>query len=295
MSSEQEFNQLVTLYENNKDKIWQDWLKVRTIFSKPGKQGLVGVMESGSHTLVFKISQYINYLIQHELTVMKSLNSIYDYCPHFCRVIGGIICNVDPYTDRKENPFIITCKYPIEKEVLLMEYIDNSYKFYNYIKSPKIPESSLYSTVKQTLLAVSIAQKKRRFCHYDLHSANIMIKKCNKDLVFLYVLDSENQFYVATNGLRPVIIDFGFSYVGNMDNGPVWPSLGHTMVGFTSDRYDPIADPKLFLVTVSGEIDEERHSKRSKKLLNITKNLFFNLNIDWISGWDLQHSTFPKY
>jgi hypothetical protein len=113
-----------------------------------------------------------------------------------------------------------------------------------------------------------------------------MMRKCKKDLVFLYVLDEENQFCVPTYGHYPVIIDFGFSYIGDMENNPLWQTLNHTDVGFLSDRFDPIADPKLFLVTVSDEIKEARKSKNSKKLRNITMNNYGCLPMDKLSGWD---------
>jgi hypothetical protein len=53
-----------------------------------------------------------------------------------------------------------------------------------------------------------------------------------------------------------------------------------------SDRFDWVADPKLFLVTVSAEIRNKRKTKKAKKFRNIVKNIFGNLNIDWDSGWD---------
>lgn len=112
------------------------------------------------------------------------------------------------------------------------------------------------------------------------------MKKCNKDVVFLYVLDEENQFCVPTNGHYPVIIDFGFSYINDLDNGPTWPSMAHTDVGFMSDRFDPIADPKLFLVTVAAEMRKMRNNKKTNKFRRIVKNIFGKLKIDWESGWD---------
>jgi hypothetical protein len=113
-----------------------------------------------------------------------------------------------------------------------------------------------------------------------------MIKKCDKDLVFLYKIDDENQFCVPTLGYYPVIIDFGFSYIPDMDDGPLWPSLAHTDVGFLSDRFDWVADPKLFLVTVSDEIKTKRKTKKSKMFRKVVRNIFHPLNIDWESGWD---------
>ena len=286
------YSELVSYYEDNKDKPWGDWLIFERTFEKPGKQGLVGLFRlkkkkgEKKQYYIFKISQYINYLVQHENTVIKGLTEISSYCPHFCKSIGSIVCEVDPKHRKSGNPFNNKSKYAIEKEVLLTEYIDNSYKFYNYIRSSKIKEEVLYSTVKQVLMGLAIAQKKKRFTHYDLHSFNVMMKRCNKDVVFLYVLDESNQFCVPTYGHYPVIIDFGFSYIEDMDDNPLWTSLAHTDVGFMSDRFDWIADPKLFLVTVSDEIKIKRNTKKAKRFRRIVKNLFYSLNIDWDAGWD---------
>lgn len=288
------FSHLVEYFNKHKNETWRKWLEFDKTFDKPGKQGLVGLLKptkeinsKKSLKFVFKISQYINYLVQHEYTVMKGLNEISGFCPHFCKVVGTLLCEIDPQSRKKGNPFRITTNHPIEKEILLTEYIDNSSKLYNYIKSDKIHDNVLYSSVKQVLMGIAIAQRKKRFTHYDLHSYNIMMKKCNKDVVFLYVLDEENQFCVPTHGHYPVIIDFGFSYINNMDNNPAWASMAHTDVGFMSDRFDPIADSKLFLVTVASEIRSKRKNKKANKFRRIIKNIFGRLKLDWESGWDV--------
>lgn len=286
-------SKIVSYYEQYKTKNWDEWLSYVNNFSKPGKQGLAGIfklshLDSKKNKCVFKLSQYINHLVLHESTVMSGLNEISSYCPHFCKFVGIIKTKTDPQNRKKGNPFLLETEYPITQEVLLCEYIENSNKFYSYIKSSndKIREDILYSTIKQVILALSIAQQKKKFTHYDLHSFNIMMKKCNKDLVFVYVTSEGNQFAVPTYGHYPVIIDFGFSYIENLDDGPLWPSMGHTNVGFTSDRFDWVADPKLFLVTVSHEIKMKRNSKESRKFRRIVRNIFHPLTIDWESGWD---------
>ena len=282
------YNNLLSEFEKNKDEKWEEWLEFNKVLDKPGKQGIVGIFNSKSDKnlqYLFKMSQTINYLVYHEITIMIGLNDISSYCPHFCKGIGSIKCKTEP--NRKSlEPFNIKSKYPIEKEVLLCEYIDNSSKFYNYIRSNKISEDVLYSIIKQVLLGINIAQKEKKFTHYDLHSNNVIIKKCNKDIVFLYKIDDENQFCVPTFGYYPVIIDFGFSYIEDMNENPLWTSLAHTDVGFMSDRFDGIADPKLFLITVSDEIKNKRQTKKSKCLRRIVRNIFNPLKIDHDSGWD---------
>lgn len=276
----------VKFYQDNKNKEWKEWLEFETTFEKPGKQGLVGILKNKDHKFVFKISQYINYLAEHEYSVMKGLVDLSPYCPNFCKPIGLISCMVDAKCRREGNPFEIMSKHPVEKEVLLTELVEDSYKFYNYIRSPRVPDDVIYSIVKQVMLAVTFAQEKKKFTHYDLHSSNILVKRCDPDVVFLYVIDQNNQYCVPSHGHFPVIIDYGFSYIQDMENDYLWPSMSHTTVGFSSDRFDWVADPKLFLTTVSSEIKNKRPGKKAKKFRNIVKNMFGPLDIDWDSGWD---------
>ena len=136
------FNHLLEYYNTHKNTHWKEWLHFDDTFCKHGKQGLVGLFNPKKNKkdfkFVFKISQYINYLVQHEYTIMKGLNELAPYCPHFCKAFGTILCEVDPKVRKTGNPFEITSKYPIEKEVLLTEYIDNSSNFYNYINDETI-------------------------------------------------------------------------------------------------------------------------------------------------------------
>ena len=283
-------NKLIDYYEANRNDSWETWLKVHSVFPRPGKQGFVGLLTSTKEkdlTFVFKVPRYINYLTEHEFEIMKSLNDL-SFCPHFCKCIGTINMTVDPSKTKGENPFAIDKKIskPIEKSVLLMEYLKDSFKFFNFISSKSSTMDQIISIINQVLLTLDIAQKEKKFTHYDLHSNNIMIKRCDSNLVHLYVLNEENQFIIPTYGYVPVIIDFGFSYSVNSDNKPLNASLNFTDSGFMSDRYDSISDLKLFLSTVSDEVHDIKKTKESRKLLNIVRNNFDPLKIEWASGWD---------
>jgi len=271
-----------------------DWLNFDSLVTKPGKQGVVGLLtelNNKSNKCIFKVSQYVDYLSIHEYTVMKGLNDLMNYCPHFCRTYGLLKCNRNPRLGNAlNNPFEKTddVKYYIKEDVVLSEHIESKNKFSSYIKSSKMTDSVIISTLKQVLMAVSIAQYKKEFCHYDLHSQNIMMKKCNKDLVIVYILDGDNQIYVPTNGHYPVIIDFGFSYIKDLDDGPLWSTMGHTSSGFTADHFDKLRDPILLLTTVCAEMKEYRSKSKTTKILNkISRNMFGKLDIEWDTGWDI--------
>lgn len=287
----EKYNTFYKLYNKHRNTNVMEWLEIERIFPKLGKQGIVGVFRSKEdHNIkcVFKVSQEIDNLTIHEGVVMESLNDIASFCPSFCKSYGLAPCiRSEKYTNDKNLFFLEDNTKSIPDEVLLFEFIEDTHKLSTYIKSSKIKDNIVYSNIKQVLLSINLAQKYCKLTHYDLHSMNILMKKCDKDLVMLYIIDEENQLYVPTYGHFPVIIDYGFSYSQNMNDGPLWPSMGHTSYGFTSDRFDWLADPKLFLVTILDEIQTYRNkSSNNRKFKKILKELFEPLNIDWETGWD---------
>ena len=283
------YSKIEKIYNSNKDKPWNQWLDFVKLLT-PGKQGIVGLFKTKTDglTCVFKLSQAIDNVIEHESKVMDGVKKLALFCPHFCKSFGLIPCERNPDTVEDENPFIKNpdVKYMLQDHILLQEFVEKSNKLYTFIKSPKIHEDVLYSLIKQVLLAMCIAQKEIKLSHYDLHSTNIMVKRCKKDDVFVYVLDESNQLCVPTLGFFPIIIDYGFSYIDGLNDGPLLSSMDHTDSGFTPDRFDRMVDPKLFLVTVSSEIKGARGTTQSQKLRTVVRNIFNSLSIDWYTGWD---------
>ena len=81
LNTNSKYNELVKYYEENKDKPIEEWLKFNTVLDKPGKQGVVGLFDTkeNNNQYIFKISQYINYLVYHELIIMQGLKEINTY------------------------------------------------------------------------------------------------------------------------------------------------------------------------------------------------------------------------
>lgn len=260
-------------------------------FESNGKQGVTGIVkDENNKEYVFKLSQFLNDLALHEFDVMQGLRELSDYCPNFCTAKSLEQREIVDTYKKENNPFDtkgVSRKHLIKKNVLLMEYIKDAVMFFDIIKDDDVDERVLYSIIKQVLVAVSIAQKKKKFTHYDLHSNNIMVKKCDKNDVLLYIVDENTKYLIPSYGYYAVIIDFGFSYIEDLKNKTLSSSLLHTSSGFWTSEYDRIVDPKLLMVTVSSEIKLYRDiTLNSKKLRRITKNFFYPLNIDWDSGWD---------
>ena len=258
--------------------------KLKKIF-KTGNQGVCGLLETqdGSNA-VFKCSQFIDYVAEHEYNILSGLDKLSDFCPHFCRSIGFGDFDMEPKYKDGSNPFTIVSKYPIKKGILIEEYIEGL-KMGKQITPKNV--NMIFANIKQVLAALTIAQNHQHFAHYDLHSDNIILQRCSRDDVAMYIFDDENRILVPTHGYFPKIIDFGFAYNDNMNDNYATVGISFTDVGYMSDRFDWIADFKVFLVSVSKDLkDNLKDDPRAIALRNIAKNVFGKLKIDWETGWD---------
>ena len=81
------FSKFKRIFEKNKHKKWSEWLEYKSLFAKPGKQGVVGLLKTKHKEIecVFKLSQEIDNLAIHEHIIMEGLNEMMAYCPHFCK------------------------------------------------------------------------------------------------------------------------------------------------------------------------------------------------------------------
>jgi hypothetical protein len=261
-----------------------------------GKQGVVGLLSIEDVIYVYKISQYMNYLPQHEYIVMKGLEEIEPYCPFFCKAVGILPLKLNPNYKSAENPFDTTGKEKtITLDVLIMEFVPEATNLLDLINNDEVGIDVILACIKQTMLAMVYAQQEKQFAHYDLHSMNILTTDIGSpDDVFLYVLDKDNAFCVPTMGKFVTIIDFGFSTIKNVNDHNMFCSLSYTDSGYMSPGYDPMADPKIFLVSVSDDLVEYKpNSDVSVKFRNVVKNIFEPLRIDWRSGWDKKRGELP--
>ena len=260
---------------------------------KKGKQGIVGFFNNKEtdEKYIYKISQYLDFVIDQEYQVMKDLNKLRDFCPHFVKMFSKMRIPVSSNYRRAKNPFIPNSEYKmITTDMLIMQYIEDSKKFVKYIKDEDVPTLHLLSIIKQSLLATIIANQKVDFTHYDLHSDNILVKKCNMDSVFLYIFN--DQYYmVPTYGIYPIIIDFGFSYSKSCEQQQMYCSLAHTDYGFLQCKEDQNGDAKLFLPSVSHEINRYRGSETSQDFRNLVKNIYKDVKVQLDCGWDKRQKT----
>lgn len=278
----------IDLFQNEYESL-PDFLEFDSSFPRTGKQGILGLLKNRTNgkKIVYKISQYLNFVVSQEHAVMEGLNTIRDICPHFCKTYGRFKTNVISSFRQVDNPFEFRGKDEhIQTDVLLMEQIEDSRKLYRYIKNENITPDIVMSLVKQTLLANIIAADHLKFTHYDMHSNNVLVKKCQPNSVFFYIIDENRTYLTPTYGYYPIIIDFGFSFNNHCEEKPLYGALAHTDIGFIPSVYDQHADSKLFLTSVSHEMKKYKKSELSSKFRKLITSIYKNCDIDLECGWD---------
>lgn len=285
------FKNFQNYFVQNSTKVWNDWL---TVVEQPekmdGKQGYVGRLQhphNKSLSCLYKISKVDDNLIPHEYKILKGLEGLAQYCPHFHKAYGLLSFDCNLHYNDSPLRYNSTSKV-VQRQMLLMQYIQSKYDLHRFIQDENIKDECIINILKQVILSVYMAHE-YQFTHYDLHTENILIRCCNPNMNILYILDEHTSFLIPSNGYIPNIIDFGFSYCEPEVGVPneLTCTLVHTQHGFTSARFDPYADIKLFLVSTTDDIQKEmKRESLGKKLQNIVRNVFSGMCIQWGSGWD---------
>jgi len=273
-----------------KKQIYEDvnCLKFKSLFKNQGNQGIVGIFYiNPKDECVFKISSTGESVLMHEELVLKNLYNLSSFCPNFPVYIDMIEKQVDSNYYNQPNPFHRNSnrKPPKKIKVLLSEYI-KSVKLARLISDERIQDNMIYSSIKQVLFSMYIGhQSANQLTHYDLHSSNVIVKNCDENIVFIYIFKNdkgeERWECVPSMGLCSVIIDYGYSYVKDLENKPLYSTMEYTELGYTSNCSDSLVDIQRFLVSISMDLKMHRDGTRLRKKI---KKLFKGVDFD--SGWE---------
>lgn len=262
--------------------------KHKVTMLKPGKQGVVGVVDDtrSKTTSVFKMSSIFGFIATHENAVMEALKDIHKFCPFFIKGYGLRNITVDVNLEETDNPFEVE-DLPVKMDVVFAEYVQNSKKLVQLNRHQTISDDVLASQVLLALTGSMLANRLCGFTHYDLHSENLLVQKCDPNDVFLYHDPGLNTSYlIPTHGYYPRIIDYGFSHVDSLTH--VTSPLGFMCNGYTSHRADPYADFRVLLVSFLDDCKRYRPENGITAALDrVLKELYEGQEIDWESGWIL--------
>ncbi len=249
-----------------------------------GSQGRVGILQhkQTKETLVFKIPLDPGFTVRHEYLIMNSLTGSRKFMPHYCEVYGIIRTLISTNGD---SPFLIKQgESGFICDVLLTEYIEGSVTFTE--KAFSYNTKLVYSLIRQVMLGIEIGRRKYGLVHYDLHTDNILVKKCPRDSLFLYNMGNTKAI-LPTYGVYPVFIDFGFSYLKGKTQIPLYSSMAHTDAGYLSCLFDPYYDARVFLINISKDLSDLK-TQREKSFREKILAYYNHLSIDTTKGWDMR-------
>lgn len=140
-------------------------------------------------------------------------NFVYTFGAFICPLDKGVLCKGED--DSKTIPFVVFENIPGENMQKMLE--DEKLDFHQYL-----------GMFIQVLLALEVAQRTVGFCHFDLHTGNLMCRTIRDECKYSVPLD--NMVYeVTAKEYLPVIVDFGLSTVkhnGNVVGSYTFPEHG---------------------------------------------------------------------
>ena len=282
--------------------------------NKLGNYGIVGklvvnlVVDNPIHQseslVIFKFSNRVDYLTDHEVTVLKDLTKVRKFLPHVVGYYGDRLLPIsETFFDQgktriKNDPFNSSSVQENEQKeekgeegiqtipqrVLFQEYIKGE-SFYSILL--KNNQRVINSQLLQLLLVLEVAQNLISFVHYDLHAENILLVRCSIDDLFLFKI--RGRFYlVPTFGYYPKIFDAGLSYSVSVATKKLCSSITNYHQGFQPVIFDPIQDIHHLLLSTFYLLEEGNQIYST--LSNLTKIIFSSLPIWRRKGWkDLPH------
>lgn len=200
--------------------------------------------------------------IYHEWFIGAAcLNNLRGEISNFMYVYGNYQCNL-PDVEKREGKtvttkFCRTSKQPVGNYVLI-ENIVGSGALWDYI--PTASPDSIISILLQIFGALKLAYERYKFCHYDLHPGNILLRDTGK---IVYVKLPGDYGHVATRFI-PVIIDYGRCRVEV--EGQVYGYYGEISLGLDPTEARPEYDLYKLLGFILRIADAAQNKDVFKKL-----------------------------
>ena len=234
-------------------------LNIKKIFKIDTAQGVAGLTAEGD---VFKVSQAADLSIIHEAHVGGMLLPLTTYLPHFARYKGYLQNNMyhvpralEDYLEdcaedlSPEQKFIVSTRprnsMLVGIDALLLEFVGvgevAATSLKEALKAGSLKASQKQSIVLQLACALEVAYRAIKFTHNDLHAGNVMLRKCDPNIVFKYVIGGKT-YAVPTHGVIPVIIDYGLSQCESCGDGTLSLPLTGTKFGLVNSYTNPTVD-----------------------------------------------------
>lgn len=256
---------------------------------------------------IWKVSESWDFNLFAEFNILKELEQMREWCPHFVRAYTLLDVPIHPSFSIEPHKFIPfnqpTSKKSSDKQVstsikkycrntfMLLEELEGHLSVYDYITKIKKHSdgnrvnSIINSMTLQSLLSIYFANEYCDFTHYDLHTSNILMEDTDDD--YRLYITKERPFFIRTRGLSTVVIDTGYSYSKCLNN----ISLDSNITNFTTG-YTPIApniyhDIRTLLFNMVWDYPKcikETNAVR-EELKTYVMSLFKTNHVNFETGW----------
>lgn len=167
--------------------------------------------EDENTMFVLKTKQSIDrssFYIIHEIFIGLIMNTLREDVLNFIYTFGDFQCS--PPLNPSTHIFTYCKNSDVNVEYAIIQNIQNSSTLYEFISDGCTPEDFL-NIYLQILYALSLANIRYDYTHYDLHTDNILIKIYDKKFYLPYTTEKGKE-YLLTDSIA-YIIDFGLSHI----------------------------------------------------------------------------------
>jgi len=252
---------------------------------------------------IWKVCESWDYTILAEYNIMKRLEEMFEWNPHFVRAYEVVEMETHPSFSRepiKYVPFLYKYnknnkidipKRKCKNHFLLMEELTGHLSVYDYLyliedfKDGKRINNIICSIIMQTLISIYNANKYCDFTHYDLHTSNVLMEDTD-DMYRLYI-GEDYEFLLRTHELSTVIIDTGYSYCDVLSKGVIDTCITNFTTGYTPIVSNLNHDFRTFLLNMVWDYPTHcsATSKMSSKLKDYANTYYKTSHIDMKTGW----------
>jgi hypothetical protein len=285
------------------------------VFKHKGVQAICGTLNNKLDTnyppVVYKVGAYPERSLEHEEYIMNFSNTLRSFSPHFVYLYDSKVLDINnkfidsnvKYTcscencknDRKKNKNInllsllndsssISPSMSKKRKVLFIEYVSNI-----HLKHALRANDDQLATCQliMSLAAIQQGLEKNKFCHYDLHIDNILLKECNKNSYFAYRFKNGKTILTPTRGFYPVFIDFGTSFVHEYTNSDNKNNCKTPVInshnGLQPTLFDSLVDAHQLVISSLFEL--EAISDRYYNISTLFFKEFISVPIFHETGW----------
>lgn len=282
-----------------------DWCKVdKFLHISEDRLSTVGsghIIDNRDINFIWKVCEAWDYTIFAEMNIMKRLEEMFEWNPHFVRAFNIIEVPLHPSfacEPKKYVPFQskYRSKYdPIKRmcknQFLLMEELKGHLSVYDYFyivgdhSDGNKVNNIIYSIMIQTLLSIYNANKYCEFTHYDLHTSNVLMEDTDDDFR-LYISEGGN-YFIKTYGLSTVVIDTGYSYADSLKNGCIDTCITSFPTGYTPICSNINHDFRTFMLNIVWDYptDSSETKTMKKTLKEFVEKHYKHKHIDMKTGW----------